>query len=663
MSRPGSMRKRRGLDASPSSNSPQAGLEPCHTCGRTFLPDVLARHLPICAKVFNSKRRVFESGRQRIAGTGISITKIVRPDKIKKQGIKKTNWRQNHADFVNAIRSARRAQHAINTGKPLPPPPPPSINPDYIQCPHCGRRFNQTAAARHINFCGERTNTFGSPVKPLNKRAAADVHGSKVAIRKAYDNIVVRRKPSTNPYAYAQGDGNDEGVKVYSAAFGGSGPDQQASTVTARRNSTSPRRKIASPRQSSRRSSTSLISLSPRQQSSPRQQPSPRQQTLPNQRTSPGFKQFSRESSSLLSHPSTSPRFQSSSQPSASLLPQTASMKHSPLRSLPPATQHPSWQAPTLPQKLPSPSQELTTIQPLSSSSPHQHSSPSQIMGPAQISPPPIPQASLNSLPPWQQALKTSSSRSPPKAARLPNGHIRRSRLIKSGKPKGNVRFADNVQVKTFGDTLPGPDDVGGPADYEAPSQSVYASHNAMPNSFDEQLLSRHQDLMSVLKKNYGDDVMLATPGNHIEEMMQSRHPTHPLPNYGGMGHYGNQGGHEGGGIPDLTPMSTGLQRSSALNASPSHLPPSSMMTSYQDSFGRTDHSSFNSTTPFSLNNPSGLSNEATSNHTRPPQGYGRRPRPVVGSLRGPVPSKPSPSDFSKLSISGGMHGGAFSGM
>nr|XP_054760724.1 zinc finger C2HC domain-containing protein 1B-like [Lytechinus pictus] len=152
MSRPGSMRKRRGIDASPSSKSTQ-GLEPCHTCGRTFLPDVLARHLQICAKVFNSKRRVFESGRQRIAGTGISITKIVRPDKIKKQGIKKTNWRQNHADFVNAIRSARQAQHAINTGKPLPPPPPPSINPNYIQCPHCGRRFNQTAAARHINFC------------------------------------------------------------------------------------------------------------------------------------------------------------------------------------------------------------------------------------------------------------------------------------------------------------------------------------------------------------------------------------------------------------------------------------------------------------------------------------------------------------------------------
>lgn len=33
------------------------------------------------------------------------------------------------------------------------PPPPPSTNPDYIQCPHCNRRFNQTAAERHIPQC------------------------------------------------------------------------------------------------------------------------------------------------------------------------------------------------------------------------------------------------------------------------------------------------------------------------------------------------------------------------------------------------------------------------------------------------------------------------------------------------------------------------------
>ena len=35
------------------------------------------------------------------------------------------------------------------------PRPPPSKNPDYVQCPHCERRFNQGAADRHIPRCKE----------------------------------------------------------------------------------------------------------------------------------------------------------------------------------------------------------------------------------------------------------------------------------------------------------------------------------------------------------------------------------------------------------------------------------------------------------------------------------------------------------------------------
>lgn len=31
-----------------------------------------------------------------------------------------------------------------------------SLLTDYIQCPHCQRRFNQSAAERHINFCKEQ---------------------------------------------------------------------------------------------------------------------------------------------------------------------------------------------------------------------------------------------------------------------------------------------------------------------------------------------------------------------------------------------------------------------------------------------------------------------------------------------------------------------------
>ncbi|XP_005389300.1 PREDICTED: zinc finger C2HC domain-containing protein 1B isoform X2 [Chinchilla lanigera] len=74
------------------------------------------------------------------------------------QPVKKSNWRQQHEDFINAIQSAKQCALAMKEGRPLPPPPPPSVNPDYIQCPYCMRRFNETAASRHINFCKDHSS-------------------------------------------------------------------------------------------------------------------------------------------------------------------------------------------------------------------------------------------------------------------------------------------------------------------------------------------------------------------------------------------------------------------------------------------------------------------------------------------------------------------------
>uniref|UniRef100_A0A670XZY6 Zinc finger C2HC-type containing 1B n=1 Tax=Pseudonaja textilis TaxID=8673 RepID=A0A670XZY6_PSETE len=112
-------------------------------------------HNPICKRIFNKKRKPFNSLKQRLQGTDIPTVKKKPP--TKSQPIKKkSNWRQQHEDFISAIRAAKLATRAMKEGRPLPPPPPPSINPDYIQCPYCMRRFNQTAAERHINFCKEQ---------------------------------------------------------------------------------------------------------------------------------------------------------------------------------------------------------------------------------------------------------------------------------------------------------------------------------------------------------------------------------------------------------------------------------------------------------------------------------------------------------------------------
>ncbi|XP_070112592.1 zinc finger C2HC domain-containing protein 1B isoform X2 [Equus przewalskii] len=131
-------------------------LFPCEVCGRRFAADVLERHGPICRKLFNKKRKPFNSLKQRLQGTDIPL--VGKALQSKPRPVRKSDWRQQHEDFINALRSAKQCTLAIKEGRPLPPPPPPSINPDYIQCPYCMRRFNETAASQHINFCKDQSS-------------------------------------------------------------------------------------------------------------------------------------------------------------------------------------------------------------------------------------------------------------------------------------------------------------------------------------------------------------------------------------------------------------------------------------------------------------------------------------------------------------------------
>lgn len=68
---------------------------------------------------------------------------------------KKADWRRKHEEFIAAIRSAKQVTAHLAKGGKLSdlPPPAPSENPDYVQCPHCSRRFNASAAERHIPKC------------------------------------------------------------------------------------------------------------------------------------------------------------------------------------------------------------------------------------------------------------------------------------------------------------------------------------------------------------------------------------------------------------------------------------------------------------------------------------------------------------------------------
>ncbi|XP_076267154.1 uncharacterized protein LOC143200579 isoform X1 [Rhynchophorus ferrugineus] len=136
-------------------------LSECRYCGRRFATDRLGVHEDICGKSGKKKRKVYDATKHRVQGTELESYVIRGGKKVPsnkvtaKASAAKKDWRRTHEEFIAAIRAAKQAQAHIAKGGKLSdlPPPPPSTNPDYVQCPHCGRRFNEAAAQRHIPKC------------------------------------------------------------------------------------------------------------------------------------------------------------------------------------------------------------------------------------------------------------------------------------------------------------------------------------------------------------------------------------------------------------------------------------------------------------------------------------------------------------------------------
>ncbi|XP_052744077.1 zinc finger C2HC domain-containing protein 1C isoform X2 [Bicyclus anynana] len=147
----------------------------CSVCGRHFAPDRLPKHQEICRKTHTKKRKPFDVLKHRLAGTEAEpfISKLRKgttsSTKVPQKNLN-NNWRQKHEEFIQAIRAAKQVQAHLDAGGKLSdlPPPPPSENPDYVQCPHCKRRFNQAAAERHIPKCA--SFQFNKSKQPAKRR-------------------------------------------------------------------------------------------------------------------------------------------------------------------------------------------------------------------------------------------------------------------------------------------------------------------------------------------------------------------------------------------------------------------------------------------------------------------------------------------------------------
>ncbi|XP_035780668.1 uncharacterized protein DDB_G0271670-like isoform X1 [Anopheles albimanus] len=155
------------------------GLTRCDICSRNFADDRIEKHRTICQKTKAKKRKVFDVTKQRVAGTEAEKYVLKARGKgaagtTRKQSNqqpsgtgagKQSNWRKKHEEFIATIRAAKELKAHLAKGGKLSdlPPPPPSENPDYVQCPHCSRRFNQTAADRHIPKCATMLHNKPKP--------------------------------------------------------------------------------------------------------------------------------------------------------------------------------------------------------------------------------------------------------------------------------------------------------------------------------------------------------------------------------------------------------------------------------------------------------------------------------------------------------------------
>ncbi|KAM9774833.1 zinc finger C2HC domain-containing protein 1A isoform 2-T2 [Syngnathus typhle] len=150
---------------------PVGDLSQCNTCKRMFLPKVLEKHAKICQKSASKRRKVFDSSRQRAAGTDIPTLKPLKP---KAEPPKKpSNWRKKHEDFLAVLKASKASAKAMKEGGPLPPPPAPTFDPDLVKCPYCQRRFNENSAQGHIKFCQDQASRMSNRNKSDPKKAPA----------------------------------------------------------------------------------------------------------------------------------------------------------------------------------------------------------------------------------------------------------------------------------------------------------------------------------------------------------------------------------------------------------------------------------------------------------------------------------------------------------
>ncbi|KAF5837325.1 hypothetical protein DUNSADRAFT_4533 [Dunaliella salina] len=166
---------------------PMGPMVQCPTCSRSFNQQSYQKHAKACAKVFASKRKVFNVAAARVAGTeaakyfdpkkgqpknsSTAPSGTRRPNSALAAGkaAKAAKWKMQSEQLRAAMRCARgeaQGKGGADAGPSAPYQPPVDLD-DRVPCPHCGRKFAELAAERHIPHCA---NTRAKP-SFLNKQS------------------------------------------------------------------------------------------------------------------------------------------------------------------------------------------------------------------------------------------------------------------------------------------------------------------------------------------------------------------------------------------------------------------------------------------------------------------------------------------------------------
>jgi len=168
----------------------------CQGCGRKFREEALQKHAKACKKVFQSKRKAFDTKKKRIIDSEHAMLQKqgeyeekTNP-KLKQIKMKKNiNWKKQ-SEMLRDVAAANRtgadfmknnSGNVMKVGKNnAKSNVVPSYNDDLTFCNLCERKYNEDAYKKHLNHCEKKNRENKMKGKSSNSKLNSNALNSKL---------------------------------------------------------------------------------------------------------------------------------------------------------------------------------------------------------------------------------------------------------------------------------------------------------------------------------------------------------------------------------------------------------------------------------------------------------------------------------------------------